>query len=206
MENELIRKSALGFAIRLNRYAGKDGLGFKKMVLGMEVLIINVTKLIIIYLLAAILGLILHTAIIHLAYVAIKRFSFGLHALNSTVCTIVSCTLFVAVPWGLQGVGISNTIALAIFTVIISCLYKYAPADTKARPLVGKTLRAKLRTKAVTCSIILLIITLMIPSNEIKLLITLGAVFQCVSILPITYKILKRSERNYETYEQVDQA
>jgi len=203
MENELIRKSAVGLANRLNTYIGKEGLDFQKMVLGMEVLIINITKLIIIYLLAAMLGVIIQTAILHFAYVVTKRYSFGLHALNSTVCTIVSCTIFVIVPWALQGTSISNTAVLAIFAVLIFCLYKYAPADTKARPLVGKALRAGLRKNAVACGVVLMITILFIPSNEIKLLLTLGAVFQCVSILPITYKILKRSERNYETYEQV---
>jgi len=205
MENEIIRKSATCFANKLNVYIGKEGLDYKKMVLGTEVLIVNISKVIIMYLLAATLGVFVHTLIIHIAYVAIKRFSFGLYALNSSVCTIVSCALLVAVPWGLQGVGIGNATVLAVFTAVVLCLYKYAPADTKARPLIGKVLRTKLRKKAVICGTTLLAIALVIPNNEAKLLITLGAVFQCVSILPITYKILKRSERNYETYEQVGQ-
>ena len=205
MENELIRKYALCLASKLNVYIGKEGLDFKKMVLGAEVLIVNISKLIIMYLLAAMLGVIVHTAIIHIAYVVIKRFSFGLHALNSTVCTIVSCTLFVAVPWGLRGVGIGSAAVVAVFVAVIFCLYKYAPADTKARPLVGKMLRARLRKKAVICGVVLFVIALAVPSREVKLLLTLGAAFQVVSVLPLTYKILKRSERNYEAYEQAGQ-
>jgi len=110
--------------------------------------------------------------------------------------------LFVAVPWALQGVGISNSAVFVSFIAVILCLYRYAPADTKARPLVGKVMRARLRKKAVICGVILLAIALLTPYREIKLLITLGAAFQCISILPITYKTLKRSERNYEFYEQ----
>jgi accessory gene regulator B len=58
-----------------------------------------------------------------------------------------------------------------------------------------------LRKKAVICGVALMAVTLLIPDNSIKTLLTLGAVFQTVMILPITYKILKRSERNYEEYE-----
>jgi len=206
MENGLVHKCALGLASKLNLYIGKEGLNYKKMVLGTEIVLINISKLVVVYLLATMFGVIFYTAIMHFAYVAIKRFSFGLHALNSTVCTIVSCTLFVAVPWILQGAGIGNIVVFVIFVAVILCLTKYAPSDTKARPLVGKALRARLRKKAVICGVVLLMVALAVPNGEIKLLLTLGAVFQCASILPITYQILKRSERNYESYEQAGDA
>ena len=203
MENEWIRKSALQLATRLNMYIGKEGLDFVKMTLGMEVMIINITKLIAVYLLAAILGVVPQTATLHFAYILVKRYSFGLHALNSTVCTIVSCTLFVAVPWVLHavGLGIGNVAVAVVFAPLLLCLYKYAPADTKARPLVGEKLRAKLKRNTMICALILMGIALLVTSREIKLLLTLGVTFQCVSLLPIIYKTLKRSEKNYEVYE-----
>ena len=88
------------------------------------------------------------------------------------------------------------------FGGIIVALYLYAPADTKAKPLVGINLRKKLKKKAVICGVTLMIIALIVPDNSLKLLLALGSMSQCVAILPITYKILKRSERNYEKYEQ----
>ena len=207
MENEIIRKSAALLASRLNTHIGKEGLAYTKMVLGMEIMIINVSKLIIIYLLAAVIGIVPQTVLLHGAYVVVKRYSFGLHALNSTVCTVVSCMLFVLVPWLTQmlGLGVGNAVVIPAFAAVVLCLYKYAPADTKARPLVGKKLRAGLRKRAVACGVILFVAALLVPNYEVKLLLTLGAVFQCVSILPITYKILKRSVRNYENYEPREQ-
>jgi len=202
MENKLIHLCALNLANRLNQYMGKSGPEFTKLVLGMEVIIINVSKLIIIYLLAAALGVVVQTAIIQAGYVLIKRHSFGLHALNSTVCTVVSCLMFVITPLILSGFGINNLTVLVVFIFIVMCLYLYAPADTKARPLVGVKLRAHLKKKAVFCGLVLMLITLLIPSYELKFLLTLGAVYQCLGILPITYKILKRSEKNYEKFEQ----
>jgi len=202
MEGKLIRMGAQTLTNRLNRYLGKKELELQKLALGMEILLINVSKLIIIYLLAAMLGVVVQTAILQAGYMLIKRYSFGLHALNSTVCTVVSCFIFVIVPWLLNGVGVGNVVVIAVFVPVIWCLYRYAPADTKARPLVGLKTRKRLKKRAVICGIVLMAIALLSPDQEISFLLTLGAVYQCIGILPFTYRLLKRSEKNYEAYER----
>ena len=201
MENRLIHLTAQRLAARLNYYVGMEGLELQKLVLGMEMVVINVSKLVVLYLLSAILGILLQTVVLHGAYMLIKRYSFGLHALNSTVCTLVTCILFGFVPWLLQGMSIDNMAVVAIFMPVIVCLYLYAPADTKARPLIGVKTRAQLKKRAVGAAIVLMVTALLIPSQEVKFLLCLGAIYQCTFILPITYKLLKRSEKNYEIYE-----
>ena len=202
MENRFIQWAAITLTGKLNRYSGKEGLELKKMAYGMEVMLINISKLVIIYLLSWALGLLVQSLIVHVAYVLIKRYSFGLHALNSTVCTVVSCCLFVFIPWLLYGVEVGNLAVAGVFAVIIFCLWRYAPADTEARPLVGAKIRARNKKKAVIFGVVLMTAALLVPSDSIKFLILLGAAYQAVSILPLTYKILKRSERNYEAYER----
>ena len=201
MENKLIHFSAFLLAERLNRYLRKDGLALKKLELGMEILLINVSKIIIVYILAALLGTVVQTFILHTAYVLVRRYSYGLHALNTTVCTLMSCCLFVLAPRILYGVEISNPAAAAGFILIIYCLYRYAPADTKSRPLVGAKMRARLKRNAVISGFILMIAALVIPNESVKFLLVLGAAYQCISIMPFTYKLLKRSAKNYENYE-----
>ena len=202
MENKLIHNMALSLTAKLNRYTGKEGLELKKMTYGMEVLIINISKIIILYLLAWALGIVVQTLIIHAAYGVIRRYSYGLHALNSTVCTVVSCCMFVFIPWLMYGMEVGNIAVACAFAAIIFCLWRYAPADTEARPLVGPKMRARVKKKAVACGIGLMITALLMPSQAVKLLILMGAAYQTISILPLTYKILKRSERNYEKHEQ----
>ncbi|MCL2500974.1 MAG: accessory gene regulator B family protein [Defluviitaleaceae bacterium] len=202
MENRLIHAAAQGMAHKINAYIGKEGLELQKLVLGTEMLIINVSKLFILYLTAALMGILVHTLILHAAYILIKRYSFGLHALNATVCTVVTCVMFAIIPWFLRGIGINNMIISAAFTFFIVCLYLYAPADTKARPLVGVALRVRLKRNAVLCGIVLMGVALAISDPYIKFLLTLGAAYQCVAILPLTYKLFKRSEKNYENYER----
>jgi len=202
LENKLINKTTYYLAYKLNTYTNKDGLELQKMKLGIEIFLINVSKLIIIYLLSALLDIVQSTLFVHSAFILVKRYSFGLHALNSTVCTLVSVCMFVFIPFILSGVGIGNHIVLPIHFAILFFLYLYAPADTKARPIVGLKNRRLLKKKAFGCGVAVMLATLLIPSEPIKLLLTLGAIYQCMSILPITYKILKRSEKNYEHYEQ----
>jgi accessory gene regulator B len=103
----------------------------------------------------------------------------------------------------LSGAGISNVVVLAVFLPIIICLCLYAPADTKAWPLIGNKLRMRMKKKAVICGLSLMVVTLMIPGEATKLLLTIGAGYQSIAILPLAYKILKRSEKNYEKYEKL---
>ena len=203
MENKMINSAAHYFARRINVYANKEGVEYKKLVLGMEMMIINVTKLVVLYLLAMTLGVLVQTLTLHAGYLLIKRYSFGLHALNSTVCTMITCVMFAIVPWVFSGFGINNFIVIVVFVPVISCLYLYAPADTKARPLIGEALREKLKRSSAICGAVLFAIVVLIPHPHVKFLLTLGAVYQCLAILPLTYKLLKRSERNYEKYERV---
>ncbi|MCL1884413.1 MAG: accessory gene regulator B family protein [Defluviitaleaceae bacterium] len=202
MKPNLTRRVALILAEKLNFYTKKEGLAFTKMELGMEVFLVNISKIIIMYLLATLIGVLWQTIAIHFAFALIKRYSFGAHALNSMVCTAICCFAFVIIPWLLLDIGINNFGVVAVFTTVIFILYLYAPADTKAKPLVGKGLRLQLKNKALICGFALMLVALLVPSQSLKLLLALGAIFQCVAILPITYKILKRSERNYEKYEK----
>jgi accessory gene regulator B len=199
--DKLLHKAAQRLAAKINVYSNKEGLELTKMVIGVEMLLINISKLVIIYLLAALLGLMLHTLLIHGSFIMAKRFSYGLHALSNVACALVSCVLFVAIPWLLSGFGIGNMMVVFAYIPIIFVLYRYAPADTKARPLVGARRRARLKRLAAACGLASMAIALLLPDQSLKLLFTLGAVYQCVSILPLTYKILGRSERNYEKYE-----
>jgi len=203
MENKIIQSAAMQIAYKLNQYANKEGIEFTKMTIGVEILLINISKLVIIYALAMLLGTLWHTLVVHGAYLLLKRYSFGLHALNSTVCTVVSCMLFVVLPWLLQGVSLGNLVVLLLFPLILLSLWLYAPADTAGRPLVGKNTRVKMKRNALVCGVILMVITLLVPIGYVKFLLILGAAYQAVSILPFTYKILKRSGKNYEQYEKL---
>lgn len=174
---------------------------YLKIKLGAETILINATKGVVVYGLAIMLNVFLQTLILHSAYFAVRRVSFGLHAKSSINCTIISVVMFVVVPYFIQYVTIDNYFVLLLFLLCINCLYYFAPADTEKHPLIGGEKRRKLRNQSVVVCIILMVTALTVPILTIKILITAGVTLQVIHILPITYKLLQRSYDNYEKYE-----
>ncbi|WP_066186351.1 MULTISPECIES: accessory gene regulator B family protein [Gracilibacillus] len=179
-----------------------EELDYLKMKLGIEVILTNLTKGIIVYGLAFLLQVFWETLILHGAYVLLRRYSFGLHAKSSIVCTIVSVVLFVVIPYFLRDVVLGNYVIGALFLLSILSIYYFAPADTEKHPLIGEKKRKKLRNKSVLTCIILMIVALVVPIAMIKTMVIAGVAIQVISILPVSYKILQRSYDNYESYEE----
>ena len=69
MEAKAIHALSQNLAHWFNRCTNKEGLEFTKMEIGIEVILINVPKLVIMYFIAIILGVVLQTLIIHGAYI-----------------------------------------------------------------------------------------------------------------------------------------
>ncbi|WP_088825755.1 MULTISPECIES: accessory gene regulator B family protein [Listeria] len=174
---------------------------YLKVKYGVEVILINVFKISFVYILALLIGVFWETLITHLAYLTLRRYSFGLHALKSLNCTIISVAMFVIGPALFQLLPSTNLIVILVFAFVLFNMFQYAPSDTESLPLIGTKERQKLKRKAVGCTIVLFLITLFIPSAEMKTLIMLGSVYQVISIHPLMYKLLNRRYNNYENYE-----
>lgn len=187
---------------KINCHLNKDGIELQKMKLGLAILLINISKFIVIFIIAAIFNLLKEALLMTIVFASIRRNAFGLHAKNSFVCTLTSTIIFVFGSYLSYHLRFNNYTVFIIFAVINILLYKYAPADTENHPLLGKNLRKKRRKEAVITGLILMILALLIPNNVIKTLMSLAAGSAVMIILPITYKLLKRSYRNYERYER----
>jgi len=175
-----------------------DDISYLKLKLGVEVLFIDLTKGLVVYGLAILLGMFVSALIVHLSYLALRRCSFGLHAKSSFNCTIVSVVMFIALPYVVRNWVLDFRWIFLLFTVSTCCFFLYAPADTEKNPLIGKERRLKLRNRAVFSCLALMGVTFMVPNYEVRVLIILGVVLQVVMILPLTYKMLGRSYQNYE--------
>lgn len=179
----------------------EDEESYEKVKYGVEVILINTMKIGLVYLVSLLMGVFFETLIVHFSFLIVRRYSFGLHALKSLNCTLISLLVFVAGPFFLRDVSSSNWLVLIIFAIILLNVFLYAPADTESLPLLGATNRKMLRNKAVLCTLLLMGVTLSIPFAEIKTLILFGAFYQMVCIHPLTYKLLKRRRNSYEIYE-----
>lgn len=178
-----------------------DEEGYLKVKYGLEIILINAMKFIAVYGVALLLGIVWQTITVHLAYLMIRRYSFGLHATKSWVCTVVSVSMFDLIPYFAKGLLLNNWIVLGVFIFVLLNVFFFAPADTESLPLIGKDNRKKLKRKAMVSTLLLTGIALLVPIAEMKVLIMLGALYQVVSINPLVYKILNRRYHNYESYE-----
>lgn len=201
MKEEFTHTVAVKLANRLNVNRNPTDIEFTKIVLGIEILLINIPKIAAILCLAALLGILRETLMVFGTFALLRRYASGLHAKKSIVCTLMSVGMFVAVPLVTRTVGIGNHVVALVFAFSNVVFYKFAPADTEARPILGKRKRRSLKYKCLIANNILFILALLSSSENTKLLLSLGVVYGMIAIAPITYKLLGRSRNNYENFE-----
>jgi len=201
LKKDILHDLSVSWATQLNRYVNREGVDFQKMVLGLEIMLHNVPKMVLMVVMAFALGILPQTLAVWFPFVLLRRYASGLHASGSIRCTIVSLLMFVAIPYVLWGLYIDEAFLSIALMGTAFMMYKYAPADTAERPIIGKLKRVRLKKKAVVACCFLLALTLLFLREEFYVLIVTGAFFVVVTIMPLTYRVLRRSMNNYEKFE-----
>lgn len=196
-----MERLALKFTNYINKYGYRTELELKKIKYGIEVILINLSKFIILMVISYFFKIMPHTLLIMVSFGLVRKSAFGLHSQNSIICTLICVLSFSGGVYISKYYPLETKSIVYIFVVMITLFMKYAPADTKRRPLIGRKFRNKLKRKTLITTLLLFAIILKINNQTINTLITLGVVMECICILPITYKILGRRYNNYEQYE-----
>lgn len=186
---------------KLNFYMNKDGLEYEKLKLGVDVVVLSVSKIILTLILAIYFDIFFEVLLMSVVHGVVRYNAFGLHSNNSNVCLVLTLAMFILPPILLKSVYLNNYVVLIMFLLFSLLLYKYAPADTENHPLLGAILRKKLRMRTLVCSFIVMILTLLIPIGNFKIFPIISTMYVIIGILPVTYNILKRGYKNYEKYE-----
>lgn len=179
-----------------NKY---DETKLQEIKYGLEAIYLNVSKLIVYFLINYYLGILKESIIFFLLYIPLRSFSFGFHAKTSRTCWILSGIAFVGLP--LVGTIINFNITLKIIVVIYSLIVytKYSPADTPSRPIINKKYRLKL--KVLTLMVVLIYSIILIFNNSLIInLMILALIHQSVLISPYFYKLFDLKYNNYLNY------
>jgi len=171
----------------------------EKMIYGLESIYILVTKMIIIFTIAFLLGIFKEMILYLLIFNGIRAFAFGLHASKSWICLIVSSISFLGIPYLCKILVISNIIKLILGIIFILIIYKYSPADTINRPIISKSIRKKYKVISTIISIIYVILSLY-ANNYISNCLIFGLLLEVIFISPFTYRIFKLPYNNYLNY------
>ncbi|WP_050964529.1 accessory gene regulator AgrB, partial [Staphylococcus aureus] len=103
--------------------------------LGMQVVVSNFFKAIVIYGVSILCHMFLYTLTVHLSFFIIRYFAHGAHAKNSLACYIESLVYFVLLPWIVGYIQVSFIIMYPLAFLGLIAIIIYAPSATKKQPI-----------------------------------------------------------------------
>lgn len=173
---------------------------------GFELIIGEVPKMILIFIIAALLGK-LKYFLISIAIVCPYRiFSGGIHFKTHIGCLISTALLYLGNVFFCEWFSFSNlyiklifAIGVYIFSTIMIILY--APADTDTVPILIKRDRKIAKVKAIIWVTIIVSLSFVFKNMTISNLCIFGVLFQTLTIMKISYRIFN-IKLGYLEYEK----
>ena len=170
---------------------------------GLQLLLGEVPKFFITFILAWILNIIDLTIISFIIILPYRMFSGGFHLQTHLGCIIATNTMYIGSAYLASILNFDNTIKyiLIAITIIFSfaMIVKYAPADTENVPVLQKKDRRKRKIWSFVIAGIELVIAIVIPYKVISNMIIIGIIVQTLTITKLAYKITK-NKYGYEVY------
>ena len=197
-----MKKKFLNYSInKIKEHNDYNEEKIEEIAYGLETIYLTVTKLIVIFGVGFILGIVKEVVILLVCYNLIRSSAYGLHASKSIYCLVSSLLLFIG------GVYVSKYIAtiplvikILISIVSIIMLIKYAPADTYKRPLVNAKKRKKFKVLSCAKGIIYLVLIIYFKDSQLSGFLLIGLIESILMIHPIVYKIFNLPYNNYKNY------
>ena len=177
-----------------------DAIKLEEIRYGLEAIYLTVTKLVVIFLLAYLLGITKYVIWLLIFYNLIRINAFGLHASKSIYCLISSLSMFIGGVYICNYLTIPFIIKIIISILCIICLFKYAPADTEKRPIINKKKRKRYKILSTITGIIYLVLIIILKDNLISNYILIGMISSVLMIHPFVYRIFKLPYDNYKNY------
>ncbi len=167
---------------------------------GLISIYILITKLIVIFILASVIGIFKEVLIFSVIYSIIRTPSFGIHASKSWICLIVSSILFLGIPYICLTTNMSLELKFLLGSIGTIFIFKNSPADTHKRPIVNPTRRKVYKGISALIAISFTLIAICINNEFVSNCLILALITQCVVISPLTYKLFKMPYNNYKNY------
>lgn len=197
MKNYVIN-NIMNYILKYNNY---NDVKQEELKYGLVAMYILITKLIIILIISAILGIFKEVLLFTIIYIPIRAVSFGLHATKSWICLISSTLIFVGLPFISKYLVIPMYIKSIIGIVSILLMFKNSPADTHKRPIINKKRRLFFKYSSVLISIIYTILSIFINNSFIADCLLFSLLIQCFLTSPLIYKIFKLPYNNYKNFK-----
>ena len=190
--------NTIAFLQKYNTYSKED---IEKLEYGLEGIYLTVTKLIILFFIATLLGVVKEFITLLLLFNIIRYTGFGFHAEKSYQCLIISTFCFLFIPIFFINIVLSKIIYIVICIFCVINFLLFAPADTIKRPLPNKKKRIIRKIITTIIGIIYSILSIVFYNHWISAILISAMIIQVIVINPLTYKILKQPYNNYKNYK-----
>lgn len=177
-----------------------DDIKLAEIEYGLTAIYLTISKLLIIFLIALILGIFKEMIVFLLIYNILRMPSFGIHATKSWICLVTSSIIFVGLPLVCMNIEFNTITKLIIGVFGIILMFKNSPADTKKRPIVNPKRRLIYKSISTIFSTIFVVLSILINNNYIENCLVFALILQNVLISPLTYKIFKQPYNNYREF------
>ena len=167
---------------------------------GLEGIYITITKTIIIFFIAFLLGILKELFIFMIFYSIIRMPSFGLHATKSRICLFSSMIIFFGMTYFSKIVIIPLSIKCSLGILTIVFMFKNAPADTEKRPIVSKIRRERYKFISTCLAIIMVFFSIIIKEQFIANALLFSLIIQNFMISPSVYRLFHLPYDNYKVY------
>ena len=168
---------------------------------GLEAIYLTITKMVVIFGFAYLLGIIKEVFLLLITYNIIRAQAFGLHASKSSYCLISSLIIFIGGTLICKYMVVPKMIKIGLSLVCNVCLLMYAPADTYKRPLINAKKRMRFKIISNALGIVYTILIVIFSDSFISNYLLMGLFVAVLMILPITYKTFKLPYNNYKNYD-----
>ena len=183
------------------KYPEYDDEKLEVIAYGLEAMYIMITKTIVIFGIALLLGVIKEVFLILIFYNIIRTTAFGMHAKKSSHCYIISIVLFIGLGLVCKYVDINLYVKLITAGISFITLVIYAPADTYKRPLLNAKKRKTYKIITIINSLIYIILIIILRDKEISNYLMMGILDASLMIHPLTYRMFQLPYNNYKEYE-----
>ena len=192
---QLFLENSMNFICKYKSISDYDK---KKVKYGLEGLYLTITKMVLLTILALLLNMFKEFILVVVFFNVIRYTGFGFHAEKSYQCLLFSTFNFIAIPFLLLHIQLSNFFVYIICAICIFHYLLFAPADTKKRPLSNKRKRIIRKIVTVTIGFIYTLMIILLNNTYWTSIILSAMIIQAIIISPIIYWLFNQPYNNYK--------
>ena len=192
---QLFLENSMNFICKYQSISDYDK---KKVKYGLEGLYLTITKMVLLTILALLLNMFKEFILVVVFFNVIRYTGFGFHAEKSYQCLLFSTFNFIAIPFLLLHIQLSNFFVYIICAICIFHYLLFAPADTKKRPLSNKRKRIIRKIITVMIGFIYTLMIILLNNTYWTSIILSAMIIQAIIISPIIYWLFNQPYNNYK--------